>query len=62
MDQTYAFRASEPGERLQVHIASRPKASEGKTFDATLDLRRRELSPRLMAGPDGSRPKGFIAR
>ncbi len=61
MDQTYGFRASEPGERLQVHIESRPKEVEEasatapagrpqKTFDATLDLRRRELSPRLMAG------------
>jgi DUF1365 family protein len=50
MDQTYGFRASEPGERLQVHIESRPQKGEGKTFDATLDLRRRELSPRLMAG------------
>jgi DUF1365 family protein len=83
MDQTYAFRASEPGERLQVHIESWPNAAPGgspegvrsypgyerisanaapgdsraaatgrprKTFDATLDLRRRELSPRLMAG------------
>jgi uncharacterized protein len=27
MDQTYSFRASEPGERLQVHIESRPRAS-----------------------------------
>ena len=49
MDQTYSFRASEPGERLQVHIESRPRAGEGtpgrgtrgraraaKTFDATL--------------------------
>jgi hypothetical protein len=50
MDQTYGFRASEPGERLQVHIESRPQEGDGKTFDATLDLRRRELSPRLMAG------------
>ena len=25
MDQTYAFRASEPGERLGVHIESRPQ-------------------------------------
>jgi DUF1365 family protein len=57
MDQTYAFRASEPGERLQVHIESRPDgataapgARPAKIFDATLDLRRRELSPRLMAG------------
>jgi DUF1365 family protein len=50
MDQTYAFRATEPGARLSVHIESRPQGSEGKSFDATLSLRRRELSPRLMAG------------
>jgi uncharacterized protein len=68
MDQTYSFRASEPGERLQVHIESRPRegvattvsdaAEVGtspacptpKTFDATLSLRRRELSRPLMLG------------
>jgi uncharacterized protein len=79
MDQTYSFAASEPGERLQVHIESRPRAaawagedavpagagggdeataatgagdrhSGPKTFDATLSLRRRELSRPLMAG------------
>ncbi len=50
MDQTYAFRATEPGERLAVHIESRPREAEaeGKTFDATLNLRRRELSRPLM--------------
>jgi DUF1365 family protein len=62
MDQTYSFRATEPGERLQVHIESRPRAVEKspalgtsrarapKTFDATLSLRRRELSRPLMIG------------
>jgi uncharacterized protein len=72
MDQTYSFRASEPGERLQVHIESRPREGRGddphrgdgksaatgstaacstaKTFDATLSLRRRELSRPLMMG------------
>ena len=57
MDQTYSFRASEPGERLQVHIESRPRAGGAaavatapKTFDATLSLRRRELSRPLMLG------------
>lgn len=51
MDQTYAFRATEPGERLSVHIESRPEAGQGgKSFDATLSLRRRELSRPLMAG------------
>ena len=48
MDQTYAFRAGEPGERLSVHIESRPHEREGRSFDATLSLRRHELSqPRL---------------
>jgi uncharacterized protein len=48
MDQTYSFRAGEPGERLAVHIESRPPGRGGKSFDATLSLRRRELSgPRL---------------
>jgi DUF1365 family protein len=50
MDQTYAFRASEPGERLAVHIESHPKKGEGKSFDATLSLRRRELSRPLLTG------------
>jgi DUF1365 family protein len=57
MDQTYAFRASEPGKRLAVHIESRPDAGHGggsarggKSFDATLNLRRRELSRPLLLG------------
>jgi uncharacterized protein len=50
MDQTYAFRATEPGARLSVHIESRPRAGEGKSFDATLALRRRELSRPLLTG------------
>lgn len=53
MDQTYAFRASEPGESIAVHIESRPRCAEGafsKTFDATLNLRRRPLSRRTLTG------------
>ena len=50
MDQTYAFRATEPGDRLAVHIESRPRDGDGKTFDATLSLRRRELSRRTLTG------------
>jgi DUF1365 family protein len=50
MDQTYSFRAGTPGERLQIHVESRPTGSEAKTFDATLSLRRRELSRPLMLG------------
>ena len=49
MDQTYGFRADEPGTRLAVHIESRPCQTGGKSFDATLALRRRELSRPLMA-------------
>lgn len=60
MDQTYAFRASEPGERLSVQIESRPRHVRGlydtqrdtdsprKHFDATLSMRRRELSGPLL--------------
>jgi DUF1365 family protein len=65
MEQTYSFRAGTPGERLQIHIESRPRegggaradggfatavAAPAKTFDATLSLRRRELSRPLMLG------------
>ena len=50
MDQTYAFRAGEPGERLSVHIESRPADGGGKAFDATLSLRRYELSRGRLAG------------
>jgi uncharacterized protein len=61
MDQTYAFHASEPGDGLSVHIESRPvqrvtalsdtqrvAPREGKQFDATLSMRRRELSRSLL--------------
>ena len=50
MDQTYAFHAGEPGERLAVHIESRPREGAGRSFDATLSLRRRELSRPLLTG------------
>lgn len=66
MDQTYAFRATEPGDRLAVHIESRPRETATgadnrtlsrsrrspatRTFDATLSLRRRELSRGTLAG------------
>jgi DUF1365 family protein len=49
MDQAYAFSATEPGSELIVHIESRPSGAEGKSFDATLSLQRRELSRGLMA-------------
>jgi DUF1365 family protein len=48
MDQTYAFRATEPEEELVVQIESRPSGGEGKAFDATLSMRRRELSGPLL--------------
>jgi len=62
MDQTYSFRASEPGASIAVHIESRPRESvsardigglrqtrRAPTFDATLNLRRRELSRGTLA-------------
>jgi uncharacterized protein len=66
MDQTYAFRATEPGDRLVAHIESRPRCAgesvsvphiggqsrirHPRTFDATLSLRRRPLSRRTLSG------------
>lgn len=45
MDQTYDWRTTEPGKNLSVHIDSQ---RDGQTsFDATLSLGRRELTPRL---------------
>jgi len=47
MDHTYAWRMTEPGERLIVHIES-SRASQ-LAFDATLSLVRRPLKPRSLA-------------
>lgn len=55
MDQSYSLRASEPGASLVVQIESRAGADRAagdgaRTFDATLSLRRRELSTRTLLG------------
>jgi len=64
MDQSYSFRAAEPGPSLSVHIESRPGRAGGaetgadapddtgpaKAFDATLSLCRRELSRARLTG------------
>lgn len=42
MDHTYTWRASTPGETLSVHIENHRAGA--KAFDATLALRRRELT------------------
>jgi hypothetical protein len=47
MDHVYEARASEPGATLSVHIASRQ--GERTAFDATLALRRRELTRAAVA-------------
>ena len=47
MDHRYEARATEPGPTLSVHIESRRR--DEVVFDATLNLRRRELTPRSAA-------------
>jgi len=47
MKQRYEWRAPAPGETLSIHIASAQAAEH--SFDATLELRRRELSRRSLA-------------
>jgi uncharacterized protein len=44
MQHVYDWRMTEPAERLSVHIESQ-RADGGRVFDATLSLRRRELTP-----------------
>jgi uncharacterized protein len=54
MDHVYDWRLTEPAERLSVHISSLRADAEGpgaeSVFDATLALRRREISSRSLAG------------
>lgn len=47
MDQRYHWRVTEPSERFAVHIESR--RGESIVFDATLSLRRRELTRASLA-------------
>jgi DUF1365 family protein len=47
MDQIYDWRLTAPGEQLLVHIESDGR-EQRKVFDATLSLRRRELTPRSL--------------
>lgn len=49
MDQTYAFRATEPAAELVVHIESQTDGEETKAFDATLSMHRRELNGAVLA-------------
>jgi DUF1365 family protein len=44
MQHSYDWRLSEPGERLSVHIESTHDGG-ARAFDATLSLRRREMTP-----------------
>jgi DUF1365 family protein len=46
MTQAYDWRIGQPGDALRVHIANLEHGD--RIFEATLDLRRRELSPALM--------------
>jgi uncharacterized protein len=48
MQQRYTARAGTPGERLAIHVESRRRDGEN-AFDATLTLRRRELTRRSAA-------------
>lgn len=59
MEQTYEWSSSEPGERLGVRIANRERGE--LVFDASLALRRRELTPAAMTTVPLSHPPQVIA-
>jgi DUF1365 family protein len=46
MDHSYDWRLTEPGEQLLVHIES--DREQTRVFDATLSLRRREITPHAL--------------
>jgi DUF1365 family protein len=48
MDHTYSWRLTEPGEQLIAHIESNNDDDGELAFDATLSLRRRDLSAATM--------------
>ena len=47
MDHRYSWRVAAPGDSLSVHIENHRRGE--LAFDATLSMRRRELTPRAMA-------------
>lgn len=49
MEQRYEWRASEPGERLSVSIRNRD-ASGREVFEASLAMRRHEITPAALRG------------
>ncbi len=49
MEHVYDWRLTEPGERLSVHIESLDPDGQS-VFDATLALRRRDITQRSLAG------------
>lgn len=59
MDQTYEWTSSEPGERLGVRIANRERGE--LVFDASLTLRRRELTAATMTAIPLAHPPQVIA-
>lgn len=52
MDHAYSWRFSEPGAALTVHMTNQTDGSGGgtKMFDASLSLRRREITGRTLSG------------
>jgi uncharacterized protein len=46
MEQSYSWSANEPGERLRVRLANHQEGRQ--VFEAGIELRRREITPRAM--------------
>jgi uncharacterized protein len=58
MDHEYEWRVSVPGERASVHIESHRAGV--RAFDATLNLARRELTPRSLASATARHPMNTL--
>lgn len=58
-DRRHVWAAATPGETLSVHIANH-RADGEVDFDATLSLRRRELTPAALRGAVARHPAGAL--
>lgn len=60
MDHRHVWAVTAPGETLSVHIENHRDAQDSKDFDATLSLRREELTPAALRRAVRRHPAGAV--
>ena len=60
MARRHHWAASTPGSTLSVHIENRRRDNGAVDFDATLNLRRQQLTPRALRASVARHPAGTL--